>query len=110
MTRMVSTLAVGVTLGVASHASADAVTGWNANAGRAAVAACISPADDPLHESRMYAMMHVAIHDASRSLLACTLTIVSVRGSNDAPRPNTSTPSAYSFRLWPASSIVRSTM
>ena len=45
-------------------ARADAVTDWNANAGKAAVAACISPADDPLHESRMYAMVHVAIHDA----------------------------------------------
>jgi PAP2 superfamily len=45
-------------------ARADAVTDWNANAGKAAIAACISPADDPLHESRMYAMMHIAIHDA----------------------------------------------
>jgi hypothetical protein len=45
-------------------ARADAVTDWNANAGKAAVAACISPADDPLHESRMYAMVHVAMHDA----------------------------------------------
>jgi hypothetical protein len=31
-------------------AAADAVSQWNANAGKAAVAACISPADDPLHE------------------------------------------------------------
>ena len=68
MIRKVSTLAVGLTLGVAAHASADAVTDWNANAGRAAVAACISPADDPLHESRMYAMMHVAIHDALNAI------------------------------------------
>jgi hypothetical protein len=45
-------------------ARADAVTDWNANAGKAAIAACISPADDPLHESRMYAMMHIAIHDS----------------------------------------------
>ena len=43
---------------------ADAVTAWNANAGEAAVAACISPVGNPLHESRMYAMTHVAIHDA----------------------------------------------
>jgi hypothetical protein len=43
---------------------ADAVLTWNANAGEAAVAACISPVGNPLHESRMYAMTHVAIHDA----------------------------------------------
>jgi PAP2 superfamily len=49
-------------------ARADAVTDWNANAGKAAVAACISPADDPLHESRMYAMMHIAIHDAVNAI------------------------------------------
>jgi len=34
--------------------SADAVTEWNANAGEAAIAACISPDGDPLHESRIY--------------------------------------------------------
>jgi hypothetical protein len=52
-----------------SHvARADAVTDWNANAGKAAIAACISPADDPLHESRMYAMMHIAIHDALNAI------------------------------------------
>ena len=46
----------------------DAVTDWNANAGRAAIAACISPLDNPLHESRMYAMTHVAIHDALNAI------------------------------------------
>src|SRR5688572_15551518 len=49
-------------------AAADAVTDWNASAGRAALAACIAPADDPLHESRMYAMMHIAIHDALNAI------------------------------------------
>lgn len=49
-------------------AIADAVTDWNANAGKAAVAACIAPNDDPLHESRLYAMMHVAIHDALNAI------------------------------------------
>jgi hypothetical protein len=49
-------------------AAADAVTEWNANAGRAALAACIAPGDDPLHEGRMYAMMHVAIHDALNAI------------------------------------------
>jgi hypothetical protein len=44
--------------------NADAATDWNENAGEAAKAACLSPADDPLHESRIYAMVHIAIHDA----------------------------------------------
>ena len=52
----------------AGGAAADVVTDWNANAGKAALAACIAPADDPLHESRMYAMMHVAIHDALNAI------------------------------------------
>ena len=46
----------------------DAVTDWNANAGVAATAACIAPIDNPLHESRIYAMMHVAIHDALNAI------------------------------------------
>ena len=47
---------------------ADAVTTWNANAAKAALASCIAPGDDPLHEGRMYAMMHVAIHDALNAI------------------------------------------
>ena len=46
----------------------DAVSVWNASAGKAAIAACISPGDDPLHESRMYAMTHLAIHDALNAI------------------------------------------
>ena len=49
-------------------AVADVVTDWNARAGKAAVAACIAPADDPLHESRIYAMVHIAIHDALNAI------------------------------------------
>ncbi len=49
-------------------AAGDAVTTWNASAGEAAVAACISPVGNPLHESRMYAMAHVAIHDALNAI------------------------------------------
>ena len=49
-------------------ASANTVIVWNANAARAALAACIAPGDDPLHEGRMYAMMHVAIHDALNAI------------------------------------------
>jgi hypothetical protein len=51
-----------------SKVRSDAVTAWNANAGKAAIAACISPNDNPLHESRMYAMTHIAIHDALNAI------------------------------------------
>jgi hypothetical protein len=43
---------------------ADAVTDWNANAGKAAIAGCI----DGFHESWMYGMMHIAIHDALNAI------------------------------------------
>jgi hypothetical protein len=52
----------------AAPADGDAVTVWNANAGAAATAACIAPLANPLHESRMYAMTHVAIHDALNAI------------------------------------------
>jgi hypothetical protein len=61
-------MSVGLALLFPRHAAADAVTDWNANAGKAALAACIAPGDDPLHESRLYAMMHVAIHDALNAI------------------------------------------
>jgi hypothetical protein len=61
-------LTVCLPLVAATTAHADSVTAWNANAGKAAVAACISPGNDPLHESRMYAMMHIAIHDALNAI------------------------------------------
>ena len=53
---------------LAAPAGGDAVTVWNANAGVAATAACLAPLNDPLHESRIYAMMHVAIHDALNAI------------------------------------------
>jgi PAP2 superfamily len=46
----------------------DAVLIWNENAGDAATAACIAPLENPLHESRMYATMHIAIHDALNAI------------------------------------------
>jgi len=49
-------------------AGGDAITAWNAHAGVAATNACIAPLDDPFHESRMYAMMHLAIHDALNAI------------------------------------------
>jgi Tol biopolymer transport system component len=51
-----------------SGSNSDAVIAWNENAGEAARAACISPIDNPLHESRAYAMTHVAIHDALNAI------------------------------------------
>jgi hypothetical protein len=46
----------------------DAVSAWNANACDAAIAACLAPTNNPLHESRLYAAMHVAIHDALNAI------------------------------------------
>jgi PAP2 superfamily len=46
----------------------DAVSVWNANAGDAAVAACLAPSNNPLHESRLYAAMHLAVHDALNAI------------------------------------------
>lgn len=56
--------------GVGANGTADAVLQWNHNAGEAAKAACItSPVGaNPFHESRMYAMMHIAVHDALNSI------------------------------------------
>ncbi|MDQ3465477.1 MAG: vanadium-dependent haloperoxidase [Actinomycetota bacterium] len=56
----------------ASSASVDetpnAVLAWNANAGDAAIAACIAPLDNPLHESHLYAMAQIAVHDALNAI------------------------------------------
>jgi hypothetical protein len=46
----------------------DAVSVWNANAGEAALAAGLAPTGNPLYESHMYAMAHVAIHDALNAI------------------------------------------
>jgi hypothetical protein len=49
-------------------APTDAVSAWNASAGKAAVAACISPIGPGPAEARLYAMAHVAIHDALNAI------------------------------------------
>jgi hypothetical protein len=56
--------------GLRAHAATDAVIIWNANAGMAARKACMNAdaGNDPFHESRMYAMMHIAIHDAVNAI------------------------------------------
>jgi hypothetical protein len=46
----------------------NAVLVWNANAGKAAIAACLAPSGDPLHESRLYALTHIAIHDSAHTV------------------------------------------
>jgi hypothetical protein len=51
-----------------SATSGAAVIAWNSTAAKAAVASCLAPVNNPLHESRMYAMMHIAIHDALNAI------------------------------------------
>ena len=52
---------LSLSLGWSPLARADAVTEWNA---KAAIATCVIA----LHESRLYAMMHLAIHDALNAI------------------------------------------
>jgi hypothetical protein len=67
LARSLLALALGA-LVMAPSAGANPVSAWNANAGDAAVAACLAPTNNPLHESRMYAAMHVAVHDALNAI------------------------------------------
>ena len=72
-TLLVMSIAAAVLAPVVAPASArparvDAVTVWNANAGQAALDACLAPTNNPLHESRLYAAMHLAIHDALNAI------------------------------------------
>ena len=65
----ISSLALAATLVPAQTSSAgdatpNAVQRWNDVAARAAIASCLSPGNDPLHESRMYALASLAAHDA----------------------------------------------
>lgn len=48
--------------------AADAITLWNANANKAVNATCIGPSGNGLYESRLYAMVHIAIHDAVNAI------------------------------------------
>ena len=68
--RTAATICLSVSLAMLFQrpAVADAVVDWNANAAKAAIAACIAPGSDPFHEARLYAMMHVAIHDALNAI------------------------------------------
>ena len=64
----VLSLLVGLTTGATGAAGADRVAEWNARAGEAARAVCISPGGPPPPEARLYAMMHLAIHDALNAI------------------------------------------
>jgi hypothetical protein len=55
---------LSLSLGWSPLVWADAVTDWNANAEKATIAACL----DPLNTTRMYAMVHIAIHDALNTI------------------------------------------
>jgi hypothetical protein len=56
-------------LAISSVAFADnAVTRANEAMGLAMIAACQAPATNPFHESRAYAMSHLAIHDALNAI------------------------------------------
>lgn len=69
LTISLATAAVMVAPASASpHSRLNPVIAWNAHAGKAALAACIAPADNPLSESRMYAMSQLAIHDALNAI------------------------------------------
>jgi hypothetical protein len=61
-------ITAGIAATWATPCDADAVLDWNFNAGEAAKAACLSPAPNPFHESRMYAMAHIAVHDALNAI------------------------------------------
>jgi hypothetical protein len=68
MVRRLLSIGLGLTLVLAraptsAQTGTDPVVAWNANAGEASVAACFLGGFAP-QEARMYAMMHVAIHDA----------------------------------------------
>src|SRR5829696_8286250 len=65
---LVCAVAAGALAAPESAHAADAVTAWNTSAGRAAVAACISPVGPSPAEARLYAMSHVAIHDALNAI------------------------------------------
>ena len=72
LTVVVSAILVGGTVvalqAPVAGAGGNAVIEWNATAGEAARAGCLSPANDPLHEARMYAIAHIAIHDALNAI------------------------------------------
>jgi hypothetical protein len=53
---------------VAADGGTNVVLEWNETAGAAARAGCLAPANDPLHEARMYALAFIAVHDALNAI------------------------------------------
>jgi hypothetical protein len=76
--------AVPAATAAAGPASGNAVLRWDAVAGDAALAIGLAPADNPLHESRMYAMTFLAVHDALNAVDR-RYTSYALRGSVSAP-------------------------
>ncbi len=68
-------------------ALADPVTDWNVHANDAANATCIGPSGNGPYEARLYAMMHIAVHDAMNAI------------------DTRSTPYAYTQRVQPSASL-----
>jgi hypothetical protein len=68
--QVIGRIALGLSLLVLwpSISSADAVITWSENASKAAKAACLYISGNGLFESRMYAMMHAAVHDAVNAI------------------------------------------
>src|SRR5688572_16622265 len=66
--RIVWGICIATALFVSNTASADAILQWNVNAGEAAKAACLSPEGNGLAEARLYAIVHVATHDALNAI------------------------------------------
>ena len=65
---LTSVIAVALMRYAGAQPATDAIIVWNANAAAAATAACLAPLANPLHESRMYAMAHIAMHDAVNAI------------------------------------------
>jgi hypothetical protein len=65
-----ATTVVAIAAPASAHhpARTDAVAAWNENMGKAAVAACISPVGPSPAEAHLYAIAHVAIHDALNAI------------------------------------------
>ena len=51
-----------------ARVSGQAVIDWNERAAGVALTCGLAPANNPLHESRMYAMMHIAINDSLNAI------------------------------------------
>jgi len=68
---LVSLIALSCSAGTARATGphSEPVADWNEAAARAVSGpACLSPATDPIHEARIYAITHLAVHDALNAI------------------------------------------